>query len=305
MGMAMDHIIVVVMLLSATTIDNPVHAACNLRGGHQTTDHSSANDIFSLALRDESLLLGSQRRIQAIPADGQDGGEYIQQCESFLSDPNVADDGIISQIDFADMLLHQCHLDNLCPNKFTLKFEQLDVPLQLKFIKGICHHEELTDRFDCIRDLEDMWLEGDEFGFDADAEDVDDLVKDMCLETFVDAVEMGFAMTQGELDVLCSCNCVCDKSKLTSSLLNVFLCSTNGHPKHSLDSRAISHPDQSAFFAAITFSDNAAICHPNELAFHQSTFRSSDFPPNIETFYQLSNCQLFDHCNGGSGCSNR
>lgn len=49
-----------------------------------------------------------------------------------------------------------------------------------------------------------MWLEENAFGFEVDGtdEDLDMLVHDMCSETYVDAVEMGLAISQGELDDL-------------------------------------------------------------------------------------------------------
>lgn len=36
------------------------------------------------------------------------------------------------------------------------------------------------------------------FGFDTNAVGVEDLVKDMCSETYPDAVDFGFVKTQGE-----------------------------------------------------------------------------------------------------------
>ena len=50
-----------------------------------------------------------------------------------------------------------------------------------------------------------MWRRENAFGFevvDGTDEDLDMLVHDMCSETYVDAVEMGLAISQGEFDDL-------------------------------------------------------------------------------------------------------
>ena len=86
----------------------------------------------------------------------------------------------------------------MCPYK-KLKFEQLDINLQLKFINGICYHQDRVDKFICIKSLNVMWLEGKLFGFELDGdEDVDTLVYDMCTDTYADAVKMGLARTNGK-----------------------------------------------------------------------------------------------------------
>jgi len=189
-----------------------------LRGGRKMADGYSYNDIFSLALRDSdgdgSLGFGSPRsRSRSRRIQVQDGNsnnddleaQYVNECISYLLAKDIASDGIISQNDFAQMLLHQCNLDNdtdhTCPQfKGKLKFENIDLALQLKFIDGICHHESFADRYDCIHGLNQMWLEGNEFGFRVTEdgigeveEEVGDLVKEMCKDTYVEAIVMGFA----------------------------------------------------------------------------------------------------------------
>ena len=177
----------------------------NIRLRDGSTAPSSLDDVFAIALNDGPMPLDRSRRVQLIPSanvnDENDDPqtEYIQDCESYLFEQTVLHDGIISQQDFVAMLLHQCRqqLDTTCPYRGNnkLKFEQLDLTLQLKFIKGICHHEELADRFDCIQDLNDMWMSGNKFGFQVNSQELDSLVRDMCIETYVDAAGMGFVRT--------------------------------------------------------------------------------------------------------------
>lgn len=164
----------------------------------------ASHDIFSSALRDKAWLLdrsSSGRRVQQAANGGDLRDEWTKGCISLLAREDVVEDGIISQNEFATMLLSQCRgrLDGPCPHKGKkLKFEQLDTNLQLDFIRGICPQEEVEDRIDCIYNLNEMWLETDAFGFETGDENVDVLVHDMCFETYSDAVEMGFAGSSGE-----------------------------------------------------------------------------------------------------------
>ena len=194
-----------IMLLAlsvGTSYTNVQAMEHHLRGNAPppTRADNALNDVFALALRREesTTLIHPSRRIQT--SDVHDA--YVQECESYLLDPSIANDGIISQTDFANMLLYQCHLDDECADTFpSLKFEQLDLNLQLKFINGICYHDAVAERVKCIQNLNDMWVEGDEFGFVVDDtdDDVDMLVHEMCSKTFVDAVEMGLARSLGKL----------------------------------------------------------------------------------------------------------
>ena len=189
-------------LSEGTSYTNVQAMEHHLRGNAPppTRADNALNDVFALALRREesTTLIHPSRRIQT--SDVHDA--YVQECESYLLDPSIANDGIISQTDFANMLLYQCHLDDECADTFpSLKFEQLDLNLQLKFINGICYHDAVAERVKCIQNLNDMWVEGDEFGFVVDDtdDDVDMLVHEMCSKTFVDAVEMGLARSLGKL----------------------------------------------------------------------------------------------------------
>ena len=168
-------------------------------------------DIYWLALNHHdnhpSPLPASHRQIQ------DSTHSFVQQCTSFLLSSDIIHDGIISQIDFVDMLLHQCRLENLCNNGLKLNFGQLDVSLRKKFIRGICNpstsgdvdgdgdgdHPPEESRFECIYKLYEMMREESIFGFDANVAGVDVLVKDMCYETYPGAVDFGFvSRTQGE-----------------------------------------------------------------------------------------------------------
>ena len=133
----------------------------HLRGrGNQKTVRA-LDGIFSTAYRILSPQQSYHKRIQTIPAANNNDvlkSTYIQQCQSYLlDDSSITNDGIISQVDFANMLLNQCQLElDMCPHK-KLKFEQLDINLQLKFINGICYHQDRVDKFNCIKSSS-CWL---------------------------------------------------------------------------------------------------------------------------------------------------
>ena len=93
------------------------------------------------------------------------------------------------------MLLDQCQLDNLCPPNYQLTFDRLPVALQKDFIDGVC---PMDDRFECITGLYEMWVDTGLFGFRADDPDIGDLVPNMCISTYSDAVDSGFAKSAGE-----------------------------------------------------------------------------------------------------------
>ena len=160
-----------------------------------------SSDIFSVALRfhdsfSTSLLRPTQQR--RARADNL-LSDYVHECTSFLLSQNVLADGIISQNEFVDFMLLQCRAEDICPNDTKLQFEQLDISVQLKFIMGICSHEDFADRSNCIYDLHDQWLENKLFGFKVNESDnTQSLIRNMCTEVYVDAVKMGFTRTTGE-----------------------------------------------------------------------------------------------------------
>lgn len=155
-------------------------------------------DTLSLALHHDPLPLARHRWIQeAAPKEDEARSAFVQECVTFLFSSDFVEDGIISQIEFVDMLLHQCRLDHSCNGEFKLNFGQLSVDLRLKFIRGICRSEEYPDRFDCIYNLYEMMRDENLFGFRTNATDVGVLVHDMCYMTYPDAAEMGFVKTRG------------------------------------------------------------------------------------------------------------
>lgn len=91
----------------------------------------------------------------------------------------------------------------MCNDSLKLNFGQLDVRLRVKFIRGICSGtSDHRERFECIYNLYEMMRNESIFGFDANAVGVEGLVKDVCHETYQDAVDFGFVKTQGE-HVMC------------------------------------------------------------------------------------------------------
>jgi hypothetical protein len=120
---------------------------------------------------------------------------FVKGCKTSLLSSPTTNDEIISQIDYTAMLLDQCQLDNLCPPNYQLTFDRLTVALQKDFIDGVC---PMDDRFECISGLYDMWVDTGLFGFRADDPDIGDLVSNMCMSTYSDAVDSGFAKSAGE-----------------------------------------------------------------------------------------------------------
>ena len=148
MGM-MQHIY---MLLVLSVSCNAAVEHRHLRGGYQRETDIALDNVFSLALRDENVTPDqTSRRIQTAPWNDVQS-TYINDCTTYLLDPDITNDGIISQKEFANMLLHQCRLEEMCkkgPRRY--KFEKLNLNLQLKFINGICYHDDRADKFNCIQ----------------------------------------------------------------------------------------------------------------------------------------------------------
>lgn len=161
------------------------------------------NDVFSVALHTHDTSAAAhvphpplrRRRARSDLLD-----EWVHQCSTFLSSETVVADGIISQNEFADFIVMQCRAEDVCPKEMKLKFEQLDLNMQLKFIGSICHQEDFVDKSNCIYDLHDMWLETNIFGYttDDESDNTQSLIHSMCSEVYIDAVRMGFARTTGK-----------------------------------------------------------------------------------------------------------
>lgn len=92
----------------------------------------------------------------------------------------------------------------MCDDGTVITFEELDVGLQLEFILGICYHDKLVGKAQCIADLKTMQENGNEFGFDADVDGLEELVREMCFVSYHYILEMGLIETPGELlQVIC------------------------------------------------------------------------------------------------------
>lgn len=160
-----------------------------LRGGRHL------HDIFSIALHEIPSPPSPRRRARA---DNLLLNEYIHECSEFLASPDVIADGIISQNEFVDFLFMKCRAEEICPLEMNLKFEQLDLNLQLKFIRGICYHENFAELSKCIHDLHSMWLKENTFGFRIDGSDTQSLIHNLCTEVYVDVKKMGLTRTAGK-----------------------------------------------------------------------------------------------------------
>ncbi len=128
---------------------------------------------------------------------------FADECTSYFLSPSFLEDGILSQIEFTQFITHHCIQNELCDDAALITFEELDVSLQLEFILGVCSHKERVDKEECIDELRDMWRNGREFGFAVDSEvDMQLLtadVRDVCDKSYGYVLEMGFAVTIGEL----------------------------------------------------------------------------------------------------------
>ena len=183
-----------------------------LRGGGSTRRTMPVMDALlsdpsSSSLRRRRPRSAGSRRDQAVDGGREEDG-FVRDCEAYLLSPEAAEDGIVSQSDYAGMLLSHCRLDGLCPpspddrDRDELTFEMLNAHLQLDFIEGACPLPP-RGRFDCVLGLYGMWLDGGVFGMPAREAGVGDAVRDLCASTYPDAVDAGFARSAGERFVFC------------------------------------------------------------------------------------------------------
>lgn len=145
-----------------------------------------------------------KRRIQS-STRAEMKSHFVDDCSSFLLSPDSIEDGIVSQNEYASFLLSLCRSEDLCDDETNLEFEQLNLGLQLEFVRGACPYVGLEERISCIDDLESMWLEGGEFGFRVSEDGIDAVsrhVKDMCMDTYADVVKMRLTGALGELCAL-------------------------------------------------------------------------------------------------------
>ena len=123
---------------------------------------------------------------------------FASECSSYLISPEFLADDIISQDDFARFLNHHCIEHGKCDDSTIISFNELDVPLQLEFIFGVCSHDTQAGKAQCIDDLKSMWRGGSQFGFDTKVDHLDLLVNEMCYATYGYVLDMGLAESSGE-----------------------------------------------------------------------------------------------------------
>ena len=82
------------------------------------------------------------------------------------------------------------------------------MPLQLEFVFGACANDGgmggIGGIEDCVEDMKEMWRDGNEFGFDADVDGLELMVKDMCYMSYDYVLDMGLTETQCKLQHECS-----------------------------------------------------------------------------------------------------
>ncbi len=179
------------LLISAISLG--VDGSQLLRGSRRRLQ----DDVFNVAIYHEPSQ--KSRRVQSTTNSLHLHNDYVAACSTYLTSPEVTEDGIISQHEFVDFLLNQCHFEEICPKKMKLNFEKLDVNVQMKFIRGICYQEDFVDRSRCIYGLHEMWLDENMFGFrTGEDDDTQSLVQNMCSEIYPDIGQLGLTRTAGK-----------------------------------------------------------------------------------------------------------
>ena len=138
--------------------------------------------------------------VSSIPRDHQSSGiPFVDDCTSYLLSPNALEDGIISQTEYTQFLAHHCIQQELCDEGTVVEFEQLDINLQLEFILGVCNHEDQEGKVQCVTNLEVMWRDNQQFGFDVNDNDMlGNDIMDMCANTYNHVLDMGLTVSQGK-----------------------------------------------------------------------------------------------------------
>ena len=195
---------------------------------------------------------------------------YVESCRSYLLAPETVEDGLVSQSDFAAFLLEHCRSQQLCQHRFRLVFENLDVSIQLKFINGICRYgAEVSDRFECILELNSMYVEGNRFGFLTGDPQLEWRVEEMCSASFSEVAAMGLTRSEGERSAfLCKCDIPMERVLTTSTIL---LLSSYWQSKQPSNRLAESSTDLA------------------------SSVGDSDFWPYIRAAHALPSASCFDH----------
>lgn len=179
------------LLISAISLGVDGSGSQLLRGSRRRLQ----DDVFNVAIYNEPSQ--TMRRVQSTTNSLHN--DYVAACSTYLMSADVTEDGIISQHEFVDFLLNQCRAEEICPKKMRLNFEKLDVNVQMKFIRGICHQEDFVDRSRCIYGLHEMWLDENMFGFrTGEDEDTQSLVQNMCSDIYPDIGQLGLTRTAGK-----------------------------------------------------------------------------------------------------------
>ena len=143
----------------------------------------------------------SRTTVSSIPKDRQNSGiPFVDDCTSYLLSPDTLEDGIISQTEYTQFLARHCIQQDLCDDGTVVEFEQLDINLQLEFVLGVCNHEDQEGKVQCVTNLEVMWRDNQQFGFDVNNVDMDLRIDvlDMCANTYNHVLEMGLTVSQGK-----------------------------------------------------------------------------------------------------------
>lgn len=195
------------------------HLDHHLRGSRAIAGGRRLERLFDLAATDQDSTKSS---VDVETEVGERSGDsayhgYVDSCRSYLLAPETLDDGLVSQSDFAAFLLDHCRSQQLCQHRFRLAFENLDVSIQLKFINGICRHgAEISERFECILELNSMYIEGNRFGFLAGDPQLEWRVGEMCSDSFPEVAAMGLTKSAGERCAFVY-NATCPAAHLTTS----------------------------------------------------------------------------------------
>ena len=184
---------------------NPTNTPSNSPNTNPPSTLSPSISPFTRYPTESPTFLPSSANIFSRPTPIiQEDTPFVDDCTNYLLSPNGLDDGIVSDMEFAQFLSYHCIKRGLCNYGTAIAFEELDVGIQLEFVFGVCSHEEQTkkEKVQCIDDLEMMWTHGDQFGFHVNDYYLGGLtvdVRSMCINAYGYALEMGLTATPGKI----------------------------------------------------------------------------------------------------------
>lgn len=123
---------------------------------------------------------------------------FVTECFSYLLSPELTSDDLISQNDFTEFITHHCIQTEICEEGRVITFEELDISLQIAFILGVCSVDDEDSRMSCLDDLRVTWNSGNNFGLDADVEDINMLIWNLCAYSYGHLLEMGLTTSKGD-----------------------------------------------------------------------------------------------------------